>query len=246
MPTDHDDALAAVRALFGREQHGVLCTGHAGSDGWPYGSVVPFALLPDGDVAIFVSDVAEHTRNLEADSRATLLVRDSRSAEPQADPRHAMMVRARRPAGDEAVELERAYFTRFPGAARMREAHGFSAWRLECERIRWIAGFGAMGWIDRATWTGAPDPLAPHAAGIVAHLNEDHADALRELAAAAGAADATSATAVTVDRGGIELLAQLPGGATRRVRASFAAQATDTEEVRRQTIAALRALAPRS
>jgi len=103
-----------------------------------------------------------------------------------------------------------------------------------------------MGWIDRATWTGAPDPLAPHAAGIVAHLNEDHADALRELAAAAGAADATSATAVTVDRGGIELLAQLPGGATRRVRASFAALATDPEEVRRQTIAALRALAPRS
>ena len=78
MPTDHDDALAAVRALFGREQHGVLCTGHAGSDGWPYGSVVPFALLPDGDVAIFVSDVAEHTRNLEADSRATLLVRKER------------------------------------------------------------------------------------------------------------------------------------------------------------------------
>ena len=235
-----DEELTAVRALFARETHGVLCTGHAAAGGWPYGSVVPYAVLARGDVAIFVSDIAEHTRNLLNDRRATLLVRDSESDTPQADARHAMMARARRPDGDEAKAVEQAYFDRFPGAARMREAHGFSAWLLECERIRWIAGFGAMGWIGRATWTGETDPLAPHAAGIVAHLNEDHADALRELAAAAGAPGAASAAAVGVDRGGLELLTETDGG-PRRVRATFAEAATDPDAARAQVVALLRA-----
>lgn len=246
MGPDQGDELAAVRALFERERYGVLCTGNALADGWPYGSVVPFALLEDGDVAIFVSDIAEHTRNLLADGRATLLVRDGGSSEPQADPRHAMMVRARRAAGAEAAALERAYFERFPGAERMRDAHGFSVWRLECERIRWIGGFGSMGWIDRARWTGAQDPIAPLASGIVAHLNDDHADAMRELAAAFGARSAVSAEAVAIDRGGLELLARLQGDDTRRVRASFRAIATDGDAARAEVIALLRALrAPR-
>ncbi|MGC6488124.1 MAG: HugZ family protein [Planctomycetota bacterium] len=239
--TDTSDDLVEVRALFARETHGVLCTGHALAAGWPYGSLVPYALLDDGDVAVFVSDIAEHTRNLTADPRATLLVRDSASQEPQADARHAMMVRARRPDGAEAIAVEQVYFDRFPGAARMREAHGFSAWRLECERVRWIAGFGAMGWIDRASWTGAPDPVAPHAAGIVAHLNEDHADAMLELAAACGAPGAAAARAVAVDRGGLDLLATVEQDRQRRVRASFAALATTPDAVRREVVALLRA-----
>ena len=235
------ERLEQVRALFARETHGVLCTAHAHASGWPYGSVVPYALHDRGDPVVFVSDIAEHTRNLKADARATLLVRDSQSADPQAGARHAMMVRARRPTGDEAAAVEQTYFDRFPDAARMREAHGFSAWLLECERIRWIAGFGAMGWIDRATWTGLADPVAQHADGIVAHLNDDHADALCELAAAFGAPDAASARAVGVDRGGLELLAD-SDGTQRRVRASFAAVAEDPDAVRSEVIALLRAV----
>ncbi|MFN3240944.1 MAG: HugZ family protein [Planctomycetota bacterium] len=234
------DQIQAVRALFARETDGVLCTAHARSSAWPYGSVVPFALLEQGDAVIFVSDIAEHTANLRADPRATLLVRDSASDDAQADARHAMMVRARRPDGDEQDQLERVYFARFPGAARMREAHGFSAWRLECERIRWIAGFGSMGWIDRPTWTGEPDPIAPHADRIVAHLDDDHADAMRELAVAFGVPDATAARAVAVDRGGLDLVAEVAGGGDRPARAPFRSIATTADEVRQQVIALLR------
>jgi len=236
------DPIQAVRALFARETHGVLCTAHALSSAWPYGSVVPFATLDNGDVAIFVSHIAEHTRNLLADPRATLLVRDSASSDPQADARHAMMVRARRPEGDEAAAIERSYFERFPGSERMREAHGFSAWRLECERIRWIAGFGSMGWIDRPTWTGEPDPIAAHAQGIVEHLNDDHADAMRELAVAFGAPDAVAARAVAVDRGGLDLIASRDGGGEQPARAPFANVATTPDQVRQEVIAQLRAV----
>ncbi len=234
-----DDPLAAARALFARETHGVLCSAHAPSSGWPYGSVVPYALSDNGDPVVFVSDIAEHTQNLARDPRATLLVRDTQLEDPQAAARHAMMARARRPAGAEAAALEATYFARFPGAARMREAHGFSAWVLECERVRWIAGFGSMGWFDREEWTGEPDPLAAHADAIVLHLNDDHAPALLELAVAAGAAEATAARAVGVDRGGLELTAR-GGGGERQLRASFFELASTPDEARAAVIALLR------
>ena len=45
--------------------------------------------------------------------------------------------------------------------------------------LYYVAGFGAMGWVDAAAYrAAAPDPLADHTAGILAHMNADRADAL--------------------------------------------------------------------
>lgn len=153
-----DQAVTDVRKLFQDARDGVLSTAHADMDGWPFASVVPYALTDDGDGLVFLSDISEHSKNLAAEPRATLFVADPQSREqPQAGPRHAMMVRARRLAPDEVEAHEARYFARFPGAERMREAHGFELWLLECQRIRWIAGFGSMGWIDRDAWMAARD-----------------------------------------------------------------------------------------
>lgn len=148
-----DAALDDVRSLFERERSAVLCSAHAGLDGWPYGSVVPYAMLPCGDLVVFLSDIAEHTANLTRDARATVFLADPATRDqPQRGARHAMLVRARRPEGDAERSAETGYFARFPDAEAMRGTHGFNVWILEVERIRWIAGFGAMGWIDRAAW----------------------------------------------------------------------------------------------
>ena len=151
-----DSDLANVRTLLTSERNATLCTAHAAMDGWPFGSIVPYALTPQGDAVVFLSDISEHCKNLQADPRATLFVADrTASDEPQSGPRHAMLAKARCPEGDEQAAAEALYFARFPHAERMRSAHGFQVWLLECQRIRWIAGFGAMGWIERAEWTSA-------------------------------------------------------------------------------------------
>lgn len=151
-----DSTHRDVRALFARERSAVLSSAHAGHDGWPYASTVPYAINDDGDFVVFLSDIAEHTRNLLAEPRATLLVADPDAREsPQAGARHAAMVRAVRPEGVAAEAAERCYFARFPTAASMRQSHGFAAWLLMVERVRWIAGFGAMGWLDRDAWQQA-------------------------------------------------------------------------------------------
>ena len=49
-----------------------LSTGMAGQDGWPYGSFVMVAVDQDGS-PVLLSDLAEHTANLKADARVSLL-----------------------------------------------------------------------------------------------------------------------------------------------------------------------------
>ena len=50
---------------------------------------------------------------------------------------------------------------------------------LRPRRVRFIAGFGDIHWIEPADWAG---PTADwDEAGVVAHMNDDHADALAAI-----------------------------------------------------------------
>lgn len=231
-------SVADARALLAREKSATLCTLHAGLDGWPFGSVVPYAVLPSGDPVVFLSDIAEHTKNLEKDPRAALFLADPDARErPQTGARMSMQVRARRPAGAEEQAAEEAYFARFPASAAMRGTHGFLVWVLEVDRIRWIAGFGSMGWIARGEWTGGADPLAAHAAGIVEHMNRDHADAVVDLVAHLAGVKAKTARVVGMDRGGFDVEATDAAGAAHAVRLPFDAPVASPNDVRKVVMA---------
>ncbi len=148
-PGRPNPAAGAVMALLAGERHGVLCTAHARHEGWPFGSIVPFALLASGDPVVLLSSIAEHTKNLLTEPRGTLFVHDTKSGgDPQALPRAALLFRARVLEGPAAEAAFDAYLARFPNA-RATMAHDSLVIALEVVRVRWIAGFGSMGWIDR-------------------------------------------------------------------------------------------------
>jgi putative heme iron utilization protein len=90
-----------------------------------------------------------------------------------------------------------------------------------------------MSWISQAEWQAAePDPLASAAAGMVAHMNADHADAMVLYCKAfSQATDTTSATMTGVDRYGFEMSAQTAAG-PRPIRVAFAKAVCTPEEVR--------------
>jgi len=63
-----------VRTLLARERVGTLATQSVRHRGWPFASVMPYALDGDGSPIVLISGMAVHTQNLLADSRASLLV----------------------------------------------------------------------------------------------------------------------------------------------------------------------------
>ena len=147
----HD--LNAAQALLEQQRQGVLATLSVRHAGWPFTSLAPFALGPGGEPLLALSDLAEHTRNLRADARASLFIHDGGG---QAGARLTLLGQlVAVPAGAaEAVARER-YVARHPASASyFAELADFHLYRLEVTAARFIAGFGDMGWLDGAALLG--------------------------------------------------------------------------------------------
>jgi putative heme iron utilization protein len=227
-----------ARTLVARMSTGTLCTLALEPEGYPYGSFVTVA-LDDGDPVFLISALAEHTKNLERDPRASLLVAEGGAADPLANGRVTMLGPCTRVEGD-GGSARAAFFAAHPRATYYADFRDFAFWKLHVEHVRYIGGYGRMSWISTADWQAAgPDPLGPSAAGIIAHMNADHADALVLYCKAFSRATAlTSASMTGIDRYGFEMSAQTREG-PRPVRLAFAQPVTTPEEARAALIAML-------
>ena len=81
-----------------------------------------------------------------------------------------------------------------------------------------------------------PDPVAPHAAGAIEHLNADHADSLAEMARALGGyPDTTTAVCTGADRYGLDLRVTTERGMAY-TRVGYAAPISSYGELRAATV----------
>lgn len=139
-------ALAVeARALVREARRGVLCS-LIPEGGFPYGSLVELLPLPDGDPVIFLSRLAEHQHNIEADARASILIAPHFADDDAMVKPRVTLVGRIEPVEDRASVAE-AYVERHPGSAGYINFPDFRFYRLRVERARYIAGFGQMGWI---------------------------------------------------------------------------------------------------
>lgn len=167
MSTNGDDARRFVRA----QHSGVLSTISQRVAGFPFGSVAPFVTDHTGCPVILISTLAEHTRNLDADPRCSLIVQPY-SPDMQTMGRVTVIGNASRLADKDA--LGPRYLRFHPQAEAYFAMHDFSFYRIEPVRVRWIGGFGKIHWVDPADYLLEESPLAEHEAGILAHMNADH------------------------------------------------------------------------
>ena len=166
-----------ARTLVARISTGTLCTLALEPEGYPYGSFVTVA-FDDGDPVFLISALAEHTKNLERDPRASLLVAEGGSADPLANGRVTMLGPCTRVKGD-GGSARAAFFGAHPNSTYYADFRDFAFWKLHVDHVRYIGGYGRMSWISEAEWQSAePDPLGPSAAAMIAHMNADHADAM--------------------------------------------------------------------
>ncbi len=146
-----DPSFAArARALVQRARTGALSTHSRQQPGYPFGSVTPYAPDERGRPVFLISGLALHTKNLEADPRASLLVAPPEVTEdPLAAARVTLLGDARRLSADEAMADRARYLERHPSAATWVDFADFAFWRLEVRGAYFVGGFGAMDWIAR-------------------------------------------------------------------------------------------------
>lgn len=241
-PTDQPTLAERARTWAHVGRVGTLATCLADRDGLPFASLAAYGLDADGNPILLLSRLAVHSRNLLADPRASLLVVEERAGEdPLALGRATLAGRVAPLAAAEAGAVRAAYLERQPAAAAWVDFADFAFHRLAVESLYVVAGFGEMGWVDGdAYWAASPDPLAEHAARIIAHMNEDHADALRLYCRAYAGVAADQATMTTVDRLGLLVRARA-GDETRTLRIPFSRPVATPLEARTVLVEMVRA-----
>jgi putative heme iron utilization protein len=227
------------RTLAAAARSATLCTLARSPAGFPYGSLVTVAFDDRGRPLMFLSQLAEHTGNLVAHSETSLLVSErlGEGSEPLALGRMTLLGHARRIPDDDVAAARAVFLAAQPSASYYIEFDDFAFYRQEVDAIRYVGGFGRMSWVDAADYARAePDPLATASAGILAHMNDEHGDAMIAYARAFAKVDAaTKATMTAVDRYGFEMSVVTPDG-PRVVRLAFDDEVKTTDEVRKAMV----------
>lgn len=179
---------------------GTLATHAREPHGFPYPTIVPFAPDAFHRPVILVSRLAEHTRNLQGDPRAGFLVAHAPGDDVLNAPRETLLGQFAPVDADRAEAVARRYLRYHPDAERYLALGDFTFWVLHVERLRYIAGFGAMGWLDGAD-LDTLDPLPAEEEATLIKFFEAH-PALRPGLELAG-----------VDRYGVDL--KIDGARTR-------------------------------
>lgn len=186
--------------------------------GYPFASALPFALDHAHCPLLLISRLAEHTRNLQADPRASLLLCDA-SDDLLSGARLTLLGDFTPVAAENA--LSERYLRYHPDAERYLELGDFSFYRMQPQRARFIGGFGQMGWIEGDAWAGLP------------HLTPaQEAELLRQLQPQLPA----DCRLLGLDCFGIDLLRQ-----QRRLRLRFTDACADVQQLAVTAQALLRA-----
>lgn len=222
---------------FARGQHsGVLSTISQRVEGFPFGSVAPFILDHEGRPVILISTLAEHTKNLSADPRASLIVQPY-SPDMQVAGRVTILGKAERLA--DKSELGPRYLRFHPQAADYFAMHDFSFYRIAPVRIRYIGGFGRIHWVEPADYLLPPTPLVEQEDDILAHMNADHTENLRAYCRHVHGVDANNADMIGIDPDGFDVRAD---GAA--LRFDFDSPLADAQAARQALVALARAARP--
>jgi heme iron utilization protein len=174
-----------------------------------------------------------HTQHLVADPRASLLVTEPTATDDVLSAARATLLGSlSRVDGPDLAPVRTDYLARHETARAWVDFDDFAFYRLDVNDCYFVGGFGAMGWVPAADYrAAAPDPLADAARGILAHMNEDHADALVLYCRAFSGVEARAATMTAVDRLGFHVLAEIDGS-RRGLRIPFSREVRSTGDTR--------------
>ena len=226
-----------ARTLLHLGRVGSLSTLSRKRPGFPFGSLMPYALEGAGRPVFLISTMAMHTQNLQQDGRAGLLVtQPEASGDPLGAARVTLVGNVSPIAETEVGEARRLYLERHENSKYWVDFDDFSFFAMDVVDVYYVGGFGVMGWITAQEYSQAqPDPLADAAAGILQHMNADHQDALILLARVFAGTEAQEAVITSVDRLGFHVRMKTEQG-MKGARVAFTSEVSTPVETRKMLV----------
>lgn len=142
-----DDVIHLLHSV----SHGALATLSERVEGYPYATVLPFVLDEQHSPVFLISSLAEHTKNLLSNPRASLVVSEESQANVLAGARVSLTGDVTQWNADQRFVAR--YLRYQPDGERYLALGDFAFFRMTVKHVRAIAGFGAMGWIEPERWS---------------------------------------------------------------------------------------------
>jgi putative heme iron utilization protein len=217
----------SARRLFLQESFGVLSTLSLDVPGYPFGSVTPYCADEAGRPVIYISGIAQHTKNIKADSRVSLTVVDSHTNGGDVQSRgRVTLIGNAAPVPPDDQRTRQRYFRHLPESQQYEQTHDFVFYRIDLIQLRFIGGFGQIHWVKPAEFLIDNPFSEAQEARILAHMNGDHADALKRYGGT------HHAIMTGIDSEGFDLI-----GDDRKLRFHFEKPVNNMEEARAALIA---------
>ena len=222
-----------VRTLMSLTSVATLSTISRKHPGFPFGSLMPFALDSSGRPLFLISNMAMHTQNLKTDPRCSLFVGQVAADGDALGAARATLIGTAEPVPqNDIADVREKYLARHENSRYWVDFADFSFFRLQPIDVYYVGGFGVMGWVEARDYEHAtPDPLAEAAPGILAHMNADHIDSMILLARSHAGIEANEATMTSVDRLGFSLRLNTSDG-VKGARVNFLREVTTPQDTR--------------
>jgi heme iron utilization protein len=177
-PTDEFDPRQTAKKLLREGRSGALATLMTGS-GDPYCSLVNVATQADGSPLLLISRLAVHTKNILADDRVSLMLDERKQGDPLEGARVMLMGTAEL---TDDPDARRRYLERHPSAEMFVGFADFAFYKIALKGAHLVAGFGRIVDLTRddiVTDLTGSEALVAAEPEAVAHMNDDHSEAVR-------------------------------------------------------------------
>ena len=198
-------SVVAAKTLYLEQVNGVLASHSIAMPGYPFASVVPFCLDSSGAPIILISSIAQHTKNIIANDKVSLLVQQAHEGNVQEVGRLTLVGDAQPVQSDDQENIAQRYYRFFPDAGGYHQTHNFSFYRINIRRLRFIGGFGQIHWFEPSACI-TQNPFDYRAeSSIINHMNDDHADAIEKYLLQLSAKPSNDFAMVGIDQTGMHL-----------------------------------------
>lgn len=229
-PTPDFNPSRSAKSLLRRSRQGALATLMAGS-GDPYCSLVNVAADADAAPILLISRLAVHTRNILADPRVSLMLDERAAGDPLEGARIMLAGRAEELAGESAALARCRYLAAHPSAEAFVDFKDFAFFRIAPSGLHLVAGFGRIIDLKPAQFltdiSDAADLLETEASAV-AHMNQDHREAMNLYATRLLGAEAADWRCTGCDPEGMDMQAE-----ARTLRLEFPERVRTGTELRK-------------
>ena len=159
-------------AFYRSDKIAILSTISKQYDGYPFGSFVTYVSGWDRTIFLYLSDLADHTKNLKKDHRSCITIyKKNESGDLQNSARLTLIGDLKKVQEKVYEACKERFHNFFPESKAYEQMHDFNFYQISITQARWIGGFGKISWLDPKNWKSVSVDWFGSEKNMIDHMN---------------------------------------------------------------------------